>query len=214
MVNSLANPSLRCTVYTIMAYPSKTDRQSIIATAMAILAKAGLRGMSWRSVAAALKLAPNALYRYFDSRQQLETAVAAAVAERVYVALLNKQSARHSPTQAVRIFAVTLLQFADEHQLLYEALLIPRPASGEDAIAPQRLWLHALGLVSRVSGAKVAQEATVALWAFLHGIASLQSVSAFDAEKPFNDSFEFGFQAWLSAATSAGLMGVKHAKVG
>jgi AcrR family transcriptional regulator len=197
-----------------MAYPAKTDRESIIATAMAVLAKSGLRGMSWRSVAAALKLAPNALYRYFDSRQQLETAVAAEVAERVYAALLEKQSPRHSPTQAIRVFAVTLLQFAEEHQLLYEALLIPRPACGEDAIAPQRLWLHALGLVSRVSGERVAQEATVALWAFLHGIAALQSVCAFDAEKPFDDSFEFGLQAWLSAAATAGLVGVKRAKAG
>jgi AcrR family transcriptional regulator len=195
-----------------MAYPSKTDRPSIIAAAVSILAESGLRAMSWRSVAAKLRLAPNALYRYFENRKQLEAAVAAEVAERLYTALVKKNSAKHSAAKAVRMFAITLLKFADEQHLLYEALLVPRPATGEDAIAPRRLWLFALGLVSRVSGEKVAQEATVALWAFLHGIASLQSADAFDEEKPFAGSFEFGFQAWLTAASAARSAWVKHAK--
>jgi AcrR family transcriptional regulator len=195
-----------------MAYPSKTDRPAIIAAAMEILAESGLRAMSWRSVAAALNLAPNALYRYFENREQLEVAVAAEVAQRLYAALLKKNSAKQSAPQAVRTFAITLLQFAKEQRLLYEALLVPRPASGEHAIAPQSLWLFALGLVSRVSGEKVAAEATVALWAFLHGIASLQSAAAFDEEKPFASTFEFGFQAWLMAASAAGSRRVKHAK--
>jgi AcrR family transcriptional regulator len=197
-----------------MAYPSKTDRPAIIAAAMGILAESGLRAMSLRSVAAALNLAPNALYRYFESRQQLETAVAAEVAKRLHAELLKQNSARQSAAQAVRTFAVTLLQFANEQRLLYEALLVPRPAAGEDAIAPQCLWLFALGLVSRVSGERIAPEATVALWAFLHGIASLQSAAAFDEEKPFTSSFEFGFQAWLEAASAAASRRVKHAKAG
>jgi AcrR family transcriptional regulator len=195
-----------------MAYPSKTDRAAIIAAGVKILAKSGLRAMTWRAVAAHLKLAPNALYRYFDNREQLETAVAASVASRLHAALLKQHSAKQSPDRAVRTFATTLLQFAREQHLLYEALLVPRPVAGEDAIAPQRLWLFALDLVSRVSGRKVAQEATVVLWAFLHGIASLQSADAFDHEKPFATSFEFGFQAWLSAAKAAGSGQVRRAK--
>jgi Tetracyclin repressor-like, C-terminal domain len=125
---------------------------------------------------------------------------------------LKKNSAKQSAAQAVRTFAITLLQFANEQRLLYEALLVPRPATGEDASAPRSLWLFALGLVSRVSGERVAPEATVALWAFLHGIASLQSAAAFDAEKPFSSSFEFGFQAWLMAASAAASPRLKHAK--
>jgi AcrR family transcriptional regulator len=168
--------------------------------------------MSWRAVAAALELAPNALYRYFENRQQLEMAVAAEVAARLHNALLKQHSARRSPEAAVRSFATSLLKFAREQHLLYEALLVPRPATGEDAIAPRRLWLFAVDLVSRISGEPFAQEATVALWAFLHGIASLQSAEAFDGEKPFAASFEFGFQAWIAAAKAAGSAQVKRAK--
>jgi AcrR family transcriptional regulator len=195
-----------------MPYPSKTNRPAIIAAAVAILARSGLRGMSWRSVAAALNVAPNALYRYFDNREQMETAVAAEVAGRLHAALLKTNSVKQSAETAIRTFSMTLLNFAREQHLLYEALLVPRPASGEDAIAPQGLWLFAVGLVSRVSGEKVANEATVALWAFLHGIASLQSTEAFDEEKPFASSFEFGLQAWMAAARAAGITQVKHAK--
>jgi hypothetical protein len=39
----------------------------------------------------------------------------------------------------------------------------------------------------------------VALWAFLHGIAALQSAQAFNEEKPIS-SFEFGLLAWIEAA--------------
>jgi AcrR family transcriptional regulator len=195
-----------------MAYPPKTDRAAIITAGVTILAHSGLRAMTWRAVAAALKLAPNALYRYFDNRQQLETAVAAEVASRLHAALLEQHSAKQSPERAVRTFASTLLKFAREQNLLYEALLVPRAAIGEDAIAPQRLWLFTVQLVSRVSGEPVAREATVALWAFLHGIASLQSADAFDEEKPFASSFEFGFQSWIVAAKAAASEQVKHAK--
>jgi AcrR family transcriptional regulator len=195
-----------------MAYPSKTDRSAIVAAGLTILAASGLRAMTWRGVAASLKLAPNALYRYFGNRQELESAVAAEVASRLHAALLKQHSTKQSPEGAVRSFATTLLKFAREQNLLYEALLVPRPAIGEDAVAPRRLWLFAVGLVSRVSGEEVAHEATVALWAFLHGIASLQSADAFDMEKPFASSFEFGFQSWIAAAKAAALAQVKHAK--
>jgi hypothetical protein len=42
----------------------------------------------------------------------------------------------------------------------------------------------------------------VALWAFLRGIAALQSAQAFNEEKPVS-SFEFGLSAWIEAAKEA-----------
>jgi hypothetical protein len=42
----------------------------------------------------------------------------------------------------------------------------------------------------------------------------LQSANAFDGEKPFASSFEFGFRAWIAAAKAAGSAQVKHAKAG
>lgn len=185
-----------------MAYPSKLDRASIVAAGMDLLAREGLRGLSLRAIAAVLNVAPNALYRHVADRKGVERMLAAEVAVLLHAALMRRVGTKQSTEEAIRTMAAEYLRFAREHRLLYEALLVPRPADGPDAVGPARLWSFVLELVTKVSGETAAHEATVAIWAFLHGIASLQSVDAFDDEKPFS-SFEFGLQAWMCAAKAA-----------
>jgi hypothetical protein len=96
------------------------------------------------------------------------------------------------------------LCFAKEQHLLYEALVVTRPATGEDATAPERLWLFVVGQVREIAGDLKAQEASIALWAFLHGIVALQSAQAFSDEKPAS-SFEFGLSAWIQASKLHGM---------
>jgi AcrR family transcriptional regulator len=184
-----------------MARPLSTDKKTIVAAAVNLLAQNGLRGMSIRSVAGAVGLAPNAMYSYFVDREQLEAAVAAEVAGRLH-AMLLKACAQKTSEDSIRSLAKAFLRFAKEQHLIYEALVVPRPASGEDAILPEQLWLFFVDQVRRVTGASKSREAAVALWAFLHGIASLQSAQAFNEEKPVR-SFEFGLSAWIDAAKAA-----------
>ena len=188
-----------------MSYPSKLDRAAIVAAGMGLLARKGLRGLSLRAIAAALDVAPNALYHHVADRKALESMLAAEVSVLLHTAIRRKTDTAHkSSEEAIRALAAEYMRFAREERLLYEALLVPRPAVGADAIAPEQLWLFVLNLVTEVSGKAAAHEATVALWAFLHGMASLQSVNAFDDEKPFS-SFDFGLQAWMRAASAARL---------
>ncbi len=168
---------------------------------MNLLSQQGLHGISIRSVAAALHLAPNALYRYFADREALESAVAAEVAARLHIVLMKTCKAK-SPEASIRSLAAAYLLFAKKQHLLYEALLVPRPSSGDAAVAPEQLWLYVVDQVSRVSGDRAKQQAAVALWAMLHGMAALQSVNAFNAEKP-RSSLEFALTAWLQAANAA-----------
>ena len=70
-----------------MARPLSTDKKTILAAAMNLLAQNGMRGISVRSVAGAVGLAPNAIYSYFADREQLEAAVAAEVAGRLHAML-------------------------------------------------------------------------------------------------------------------------------
>ena len=193
---------MRCTLST-MSHPSKLDRAAIVAAGMELLARDGLRGLSLRAIAAALEVAPNALYHHVTDREDLERLLAAEVSVLIHTALRRKiNSTTKSSEDAIRAMAAEYMRFAREHRLLYEALLVPRPAGGADAIGPEELWLFVLGVVTQVSGKAAANEATVALWAFLHGMASLQSVNAFNDEKPFG-SFDFGLQAWMRAANAA-----------
>jgi AcrR family transcriptional regulator len=184
-----------------MARPLGTDRKTIIAVAVELLAQNGLRGLSLRSVAGAVGLAPNAMYSYFADKEQLEAAVAAEVAARLHVILL-KACAKKTAEASIRSLAKAYLRFAKEQHLLYEALVVTRPVSGEDAVVPERLWLFFVDQVRQLTGESKSREAAVALWAFLHGIAALQSAQAFNKEKPVS-SFEFGLSAWIEAAKLA-----------
>jgi AcrR family transcriptional regulator len=201
----------RCTVHN-MSHPSKLDRAAIIAAGMELLAREGLRGLSLRAIAGALDVAPNALYHHVADRKALETMLAAEVSVLLHAAIRRKtQTPTRSSEGAIRALAAEYMRFAREQHLLYEALLVPRPAVGADAIGPEQLWLFVLNLVTQVSGKAAAHEATVALWALLHGMASLQSVNAFNDEKPFS-SFDFGLQAWMQAANAARLTGEDKAR--
>ena len=59
----------------LMAYPAKTDRESILAAALEQVESEGLENLAIRSLAGRLGLAPNALYRYFENLSDLELAV-------------------------------------------------------------------------------------------------------------------------------------------
>jgi AcrR family transcriptional regulator len=181
-----------------MVYPSKTSAEQITEAAVAIVATAGLRGLSLRAVASSLGVTPMTIYRYFSDGARLEAAVGARVSSTLH-ALLVDAAEGLSPEAAIRAIATAYLRFARDHQLRYEALLVPRPESGEDAVAPRELWEFFTGQVARLVGEDRAGEAAMSLWAFLHGVAALQSAHVFSEEKPFS-SVVFGLSAWLAAA--------------
>ena len=88
----------------LMAFPAKTDSRKILDAAMILLARGGLRGMSLRAVAVSLKIAPNAIYRYFNDHAHLEAAVGAEVCRRLHV-VLRKAVRDREPEAAVRAIA-------------------------------------------------------------------------------------------------------------
>jgi AcrR family transcriptional regulator len=168
---------------------------------MELLAQGGLQSVSIRSVAGEVGLAPNAMYHYFTNREHLHTAVASEVAAMLHGALV-KACHRKGPEASIRSLVEAYLAFARDHRLLYEALVVPRPASGDDAVAPELLWRFVIAQVSRVSGEAMSHQAAVSIWALLHGMAALQSAGAFNEEMPFS-SLEFALDAWLTAAHEA-----------
>ena len=117
-------------------------------------------------------------------------------------AALAKACHGKDPDKAMRSIVSAYLAFARDHRLLYEAIVVPRPASGDDAVAPELLWRFVVAQVSRVSGEKMANQAAVSIWALVHGMASLQTAGAFNEEMPLS-SIEFAVDAWLTAAHAA-----------
>jgi AcrR family transcriptional regulator len=177
-------------------YPAKTDRQKILAAAIEQLYRSGPRRISLRAVAGTLGLAPNALYRYFADRAQLEAALAGEAANRLH-AVLCRAIGRKTPEEAIRSMARAYVKFAREERPLYEIMMIC-PGGAESSTAHEQLWAFVVEQVTQLSGAAHAREAAVALWAFLHGMTALEAAQMFGEQKPAK-SFDFGLDCWLAA---------------
>jgi AcrR family transcriptional regulator len=181
-----------------MPYPSKTDRQTILSAAVKELVHGGIRDLSLRNIAASLDLAPNAIYRYFPDRRALEATLADEAARRLELALRKAADGRE-PVTAIRKMSSAYMKFARDNPHLYEAMMSLH-APGPDATSHQSLWTFTVEQVQRMAGSDRAAQASVALWAFLHGAATLKAAQVLGEIKPAS-GLEFGFEAWLTAVS-------------
>jgi AcrR family transcriptional regulator len=185
-----------------MPYVSKTDRQTILAAALQQTETDGIRNLSLRGLAASLGITPNALYRYFPDRAALEVAVAAEGRRQMYFTM-QQAAAKKNPERAIRSMATAYVKFVREHPHLYEVMIACSRILDEDPEARWNdCWAFVVHQVSQVSAPALASEAAVALWALLHGTATLMSAHAFGKEKPFH-GVKFGLDAWFAAATQS-----------
>src|SRR3984957_7134040 len=182
-----------------MPYPSKTDRQTILSAAVKDLARRGIRDLSLRSLAASLGLAPNAIYRYFSDRSALEAALENEAARQLELAL-RRAADGCEPVTTIREMSSAYLKFARKNRHLYEVMMsLHNP--DYDATSRQSLWAFTVEQVQRIAGSDRAAQASVALWAFLHGAVTLEAAQVFGENKPAS-GLEFGFEAWLMAVST------------
>ena len=113
---------------------------------------------------------------------------------------MEKAAARKGPAQAIRAIANAYVRFAHEHPEIFSLTLRPSGNDGDDNAAHLRSWQFVLGQVSRLYDEKRAPEATLALWAFLHGMILLQQAGVFGTMKPAS-SFASGLEMWIEAAS-------------
>jgi AcrR family transcriptional regulator len=182
-----------------MPYPSKTDRQTILSAAVKELVHGGIRDLSLRNIAASLDLAPNAIYRYFPDRRALEATLADEAARRLELALRKAADGRE-PVTAIRKMSSAYMKFARDNPHLYEAMMSLH-APGPAATSHLSLWTFTVEQVQRIAGSDRAAQASVALWAFLHGAATLEAAQVLGEIKPAS-GLEFGFEAWLMAVST------------
>ena len=184
-----------------MPYPSKTDRQTILSAAVKELVQGSIRDLSLRNIAASLDLAPNAIYRYFSDRGALEAALANEGARQLELAL-RKAAHGREPIPAIRKMSSAYIRFAKAHRHLYDVMMSLH-ASGHDATSHLSLWAFTVEQVQRIAGSNRAAQASVALWAFLHGAVALEAAQVLGEIKPAS-GLEFGFEAWLMAVSKRG----------
>lgn len=198
----LPSPASRCTLPSKMPYPLKTSREAILAVALAHLARSGVEGLSLRAVAAALDLAPNALYRYYADRDALLAAVADE-GTRGLLRVLREAIVDRSGADAVRAMAHAYVAFAEGNPELYRVVMIKRRYPDEQHTASDDLWSVVVETLRPVAGERDSAPAAVALWGFLHGVIGIAQADLFHDGKP-RAGVEFGLDVFLAGLRRRG----------
>jgi AcrR family transcriptional regulator len=149
-----------------MSFPSKTDRETILRTALEIIETHGWNALSMRALGRKLGLRASSLYHHFPDRNAIEAALASNASHSLLLALKSASAGLKGPSK-IHALAAAYIDFALHNQALYNLIAV-LPSSGEE------LWLFLLHTLKGDSAA------TGALWAFLHGYASLQLAQKLD----------------------------------
>lgn len=177
-----------------MAYPSKTSPEAIRAAAIGLLEREGEAALTLRRVAGLLGVVPNALYRYYATRDVLVAAVADEVARRLLGAIdeaLDRPREDVPPRaeSRVRTLMEVYAAFADAHPALYATLMTDRPAAEAELPQPlgyDLLWVRVIEVLEPLTGQVDAPAAAVTLWSLLHGMWALNRANLFGDQKPKN----------------------------
>ncbi|WP_424951323.1 TetR/AcrR family transcriptional regulator [Deinococcus sp.] len=156
-----------------MPYPAKTNAEQILAAAVPMLEQVGQAGLSLRALAAELKLTPNALYRYFPSREALLAAVAVQAAEWLLTDLQGATG--DDPAELARRY----LHFARTRPALYDLYMTCDSLNAEQLRVYGQLWELVVARLLPLAG-PFSPQAAMTLWGYLHGMVGLERSGVYD----------------------------------
>lgn len=181
-----------------MAYPAKTDRESILSAALEQVESQGLENLAIRSVAAKLQLAPNALYRYFENLSALEFAVAEEVRSQM-LGVMQKVIGRRGPSESIRAISEAYLHFAKDRPRAFALYLKNSDVRTPQCVKNTEFFVEQ---VKRVYGKDRAELASHALWAQIHGLTVLLGAGVLPWEEA-HVRLKFGLKIWIDGATAS-----------
>ncbi len=103
---------------------------------------------------------------------------------------------------AIREMSAAYIKFAKDNRHLYDVMMSPHVPK-HDAAQHQSLWTFTVEQVQRIAGVDLAAQASVALWAFLHGAVALEAAEVLGESKPAR-GLGFGLDAWFMAVSTRG----------
>lgn len=174
-----------------MPYPSQTNATQIRSAALALLETHGEEEVTLRGVAKSLGISPNAIYHYYEDKDALLAELASEGANLLFQALQAAIQGRQG-REALVMLAGRYVEFASQRQPLYKLMMRAHTYTPEQERNLHNLWDFVRGQVGQVI--PNADEAAVALWAFLHGMVELEGANVFHEGKP-----RTGIQAGLAA---------------
>ncbi len=166
-----------------MSYPKKISRETILETAMAFIEDHGVAELSMRTLAGNLGVTPNALYRYFASKADLEYAMADEGGQ-LMLADLEQAAAGLAPPNDFRAVARAYIRFARRYPQLY-AMKMQHCAANEDKPGSHdAIWDFVMQLAGKLPTPWDPKDLAMSLWAFLHGMVELDRANLLEGRSP------------------------------
>lgn len=180
----------------------RVNLTEVTMTAVAVVDRDSLHGLSLTAVAAELGIRPSALYTYFDNVEALRYAVAVQATVNLTTDLRNA-AVGQAGDDAINALARTYREFAVDHPGQYAATLAP-PRSDDDDLA--RASDDLTDVFARVianyghEGDRAIHAARVAR-STIHGFVALEVGRCLAGDTDCDDSFEHLIAAVISGLT-------------
>jgi len=184
-----------------MSYPKKISRDTILEVAIGFVEAHGISQLSMRTLASELGVTPNALYRYFASKADLELAMADE-AGRILLQEMTEAIGAQTGAPAFRAVALTYLRFARQQPALYELKMRYCKDDADEPDSHKDLWSAMLALVEEVRGPWPAESLAVTFWAYLHGLVALNNAGLLSPEE-LDSSMDVGLGLMLAGLAAS-----------
>lgn len=159
--------------------------------------------VSVRAVAAAVGVTAPSIYRHFEDKDDLVTAVVVDVFDELDREMVAAGQDVEDPLERLKAFGLAYVRFAVDHPEHYRlATMDPCPRPDVDTVLAGGCWVHFTSAVEACLEAGVfppqdAQALTFDLWSTAHGIAALLIAKPF---LPFGDPLDFADRVLTAAA--------------
>jgi AcrR family transcriptional regulator len=150
------------------------DLQSALVSAAMELLEEGETDLSMRAVARRAGVSPAAPYRHYEDREALVSAVAAVGYRELAEELAAAHPSPSTPEQLVRV-AIAYVQFALTRPALFRVMFSEpcKRDNNERVAATAAVSLYLRGIVERSFPDADAEPLGTAIWALVHGLATL-----------------------------------------
>ena len=163
-----------------MPAKKQTEREKIVAAAVKIVRKQGMKGLNVREVAKECKCSTQPIYHAFENMERLKDAVSEEIGKICWNFLQNEIAKKEYPEY--KAFGMGYIRFAKEEKEFFKYLFMRDRTAEKDS--PQfglddatRMIMEDYGLHKDDS-----VKLHVEMWAFVHGIATMFATNFLDWE--------------------------------
>lgn len=174
------------------ARPARLSREAILDAARRSLVDGGIDGFSLRRLAAELGVTAPSLYRFFDSKDAIVTAIADAEFAQLIDAIDAAAAQHEDPVEQIKAQSRAYVECAVANPALFAVMFAYRPPWSDGLGLPElplasKAWYLGVGAVETAIARHQLGEgdpvlASLTIWSAVHGVAVLLTAGGWGTE--------------------------------